>query len=71
VQERITQMVKQTKSLPIPLTYAMIYGRLKHRFRVGSYNEIPDERYDEVMAFLSDELKRATGGASPEQQSLF
>lgn len=71
LQEMITRMVESTKRQPSPLRYATIYGRLKHRFRVASYNEIPDPRFDEVMQFLRDELQRATNGELPEQNSLF
>jgi hypothetical protein len=71
VQEQVDRMVRETKRLPTPLTYAMIYGRLKHRFRVGSYKEVPDSRFDELMAYLRDELSGATSGEAPEQSSLF
>ena len=57
--------------MPSPLTYEMICGRLKHRFRASSYREIADNRFDEAMAFLRDLLDRANGGQSQEQGSLF
>jgi hypothetical protein len=50
--------------------FAMIYGRLKKRFRVGTYKEIPDERFDEAMAYLRQELRKYTGGNLPEQGNL-
>lgn len=71
VQERVDHMVRETKRLATPLTYAIIYGRLKHHFRVGSYKEVADERFAELMAYLRDELNRATSGEAPEQGSLF
>lgn len=73
VQELVNRMVRETAHLPPPaqLTYPIIYGRLKHRFRAGSYSEIPDERFNDVLAFLRDELQRATGGEAPEQGALF
>ncbi|HEU4785120.1 MAG TPA: phage antirepressor N-terminal domain-containing protein, partial [Ktedonobacterales bacterium] len=71
VQEQVDRMVRETKRLPTPLTYATIYGRLKHRFRVGSYKEVADSRFDELMAYLRDELGRATSGEAAEQSSLF
>jgi hypothetical protein len=71
VQELVDRMVRETARLPFPLTYAIIYGRLKHRFRAGSYKEIPDERFEELLAYLRDELSRATSGEAPEQGSLF
>lgn len=72
VQEQVNRMVRETAHLPPPaqLTYVIIYGRLKHRFRAGSYSEIPDERFEAVMVFLRDELRRATNGEAPEQGSL-
>ena len=71
VQELVDRMVRETKHLPEPLTYATIYGRLKHRFRAGSYREIPDDRYDNVIAFLFEELRRAKNDEeTPRQGSL-
>ena len=70
VQEYITNMVKLTERSTIPLTYVMIYGRLKTRFRIGSYSEAPDDRYNEIMAFLKDMLTSA-GASMPEQGNLF
>jgi hypothetical protein len=71
VQEMVDRMVRETRRLPAPLTYSIIYGRLKHRFRVGSYKEVDDGRFDEVMAYLREELGRATAGEAPEQGTLF
>lgn len=67
----VERIVRETRKLPQPLTYAMIYGRLKHRFRVGSYSEVADSRFDELMTYLRDELRHASSGAAPEQDSLF
>jgi len=50
VQTLVEQMVRSTKALPQPLTYARIYGRIKYRFNVGSYAEIPDDGFDSLMA---------------------
>jgi hypothetical protein len=71
VQEMVDRLVRETRHLPTPLTYFMLYGRIKHRFRAGSYKEVPDSRFDELMIFLHDELARATSGQAPEQGSLF
>jgi hypothetical protein len=71
VQEMVDRMVRETKRLPTPLTYAIIYGRLKNRFRIGSYKEADDDRFDDLMAYLRDELNGATAGEAPEQGSLF
>jgi hypothetical protein len=71
VQEQITRIVETTKHQAIPLRYSHVYGRIKHRFRVGSYLELPDQQFDELMQFLRDELARATNGELPEQGSMF
>lgn len=70
VQELVDRMVRETQRLPMPLTHAIVYGRLKDRFRAGSYKAIPDKRYDEVLAYLREELRRATSGEAPEQGSM-
>ncbi|MGH9353073.1 MAG: hypothetical protein ACRD2G_13095 [Terriglobia bacterium] len=70
IQEMVDRIVRETKHLPIPLTYTIIYGRLKHRFRAGSYREIPDDRYDALLTYLRDELHNAASGAAPEQERL-
>ncbi|HEY7092802.1 MAG TPA: hypothetical protein VH393_06470 [Ktedonobacterales bacterium] len=71
VQTMVERIVRETRNLPQPLTYAMIYGRMKHRFRVGSYSEVTDSRFDELMTYLQNELRHATGGEAPEQGNLF
>jgi hypothetical protein len=71
VQELVDRMVRETRRLPMPLTYTIIYGRLKHRFRAGSYREVSDGQYEDVMAYLREELRRATGSEAPEQGNLF
>ena len=65
------RLVRSTKHMPSPLTHAIIYGRLKHHFRVGSFREVPEARFDDVMAWLHDELARASSGEAPQQGSLF
>jgi hypothetical protein len=71
VQELINEMVFRTRHATTPLDYYKLYGSLKHQFRVASYKEIPDGRFEEVMAFLREELRKVTGGSTPEQGSLF
>jgi len=71
IQEMVDRMVRDTKRLPVRLTHTIIYGRLKRRFRAGSYREIPDDRYDELLGYLRDELRNATSGAAAEQEHLF
>jgi len=70
--ERIARVLeKQSATTTLSLAHAMIYGRLKTRFRAGSYKEIPDERFEGVMAYPREELRKATGGEGPTQGSLF
>lgn len=71
IQELVDRMVRETRRLATPLTYSIIYGRLKHRFRASSYREIADDQYGDVLTFLRDELRRALGGEGPEQGALF
>lgn len=71
VQTFVERMVRETQQQPGPLTYAIIYGRLKSRFQVGTYSEVPDEKFDELMAYLVAELRRATEGQAPEQGRMF
>ena len=53
------------------LIHAQVYGRLKTHFRAGKFDEIPDERYPEVEAFLANLLRQVTGGEQPMQGNLF
>ena len=47
IVERIARVVeKQSANTTLSLAHAMIYGRLKTRFRADSYKEIPDERFE-------------------------
>ena len=71
VQEMVNRMVRETRNSATPLTYATIYGKLKTRFQAGSYNEIADSRFDELMAWLREALNNVTSGEAPEQGSLF
>lgn len=71
IQEQVDRVVHDTRWLPAPLTYPIIYGRLKHRFRASSYHEIADEQYEGVMGFLREEPRRTLAGEAPEQGSLF
>lgn len=64
-------MVQDTRHLAQPLTYFIVYGRLKQRFRASTYREIADEQYPAVIAYLQDELRRALAGEGPAQGSLF
>jgi hypothetical protein len=58
-----------------PLTYAQvyaqIYGRLKRHFRVAKYDQVSDERFEEVKTWLQEEWRRVHDGTLPEQESLF
>ena len=64
-------IVKQSPNITTQLAHSMVFGRLKKRFRVRSYIEIPDERFDEVMAYLRGELRKFSSGDLPGQESLF
>lgn len=71
VQDLVNRLVRETKRLPSPLTHAMLYGRIRHRFRVNSYTEIRDGQYEDLMAWLRNDLARATSGEAPQQGGLF
>jgi hypothetical protein len=71
VQDLVDRIVHETAHERTPLLHYMIYGRLKRRFRASTYKEIADDRYNDVMTFLQELLSQATGGAAPEQGSLF
>ena len=58
-------IVKQSPNITTQLAHSMVFGRLKRRFRARSYIEIPDERFDEVMAYLRGELRKFAGGDVP------
>ena len=62
---------KHSPTITTQLAHSMVYGRLKKRFRARSYIEIPDERFDEVMAYLRGELRTFSGGDLPGQGRLF
>jgi hypothetical protein len=62
---------KHSPNITTQLAHSMVYGRLKRRFRARNYIEIPDERFDEVMAYLRGELRKFSGGDLPGQGSLF
>ncbi|HLX56148.1 MAG TPA: phage antirepressor N-terminal domain-containing protein [Ktedonobacteraceae bacterium] len=64
-------IVKQSPTITLQLAHALVYGRLKKRFRARSYIEIPDERFDEVMGYLRGVLRTFSGGELPGQGSLF
>ena len=66
-----TAIVKQSPNITPQLAHAMVYGRLKKRYRARSYIEIPDERFDEVMAYLRGVLRTFSNSDLPGQDSLF
>jgi hypothetical protein len=73
VREMVDRIVQETdRSSPgRPLTYAQVYGRLKRQFRVAKYDQVSDERFEEVKAWLQEEWRRVRGGTLPEQENLF
>jgi P22_AR N-terminal domain/ORF6C domain len=76
VREMVDRIVQEMdrRSPGRPLTYAQVYaqvyGRLKHHFRVAKYDQVSDERFEEVKAWLQEEWRRVRGGTLPEQESL-
>ena len=77
VREMVDRIVQEIdrRSPGRPLTYAQVYaqvyGRLKHHFRVAKYDQVADERFEEVKTWLQEEWRRVRGGTPPEQESLF
>ena len=77
VREMVDRIVQEVdrRSPGRPLTYAQVYaqvyGRLKHHFRVAKYDQVSDERFEEVQIWLQEEWRRVRGGTLPEQESLF
>jgi hypothetical protein len=77
VREMVDRIVQEMdrRSPGRPLTYAQVYaqvyGRLKHQFRVAKYDQVSDERFEEVKAWLQEEWRRVRGGTLPEQANLF
>lgn len=51
--------------------YAQIYGRFKRSFNVAKYDQVADDRFEEVKAWLQEELRQiSTGSQRPEQGML-
>jgi P22_AR N-terminal domain/ORF6C domain len=77
VREMVDRIVQEIdrRSPGRPLTYAQVYahvyGRLKHHFRVAKYDQVSDERFEEVQTWLQEEWLRVRGGTLPEQEGLF
>jgi len=77
VREMVDRIVQEIdrRSPGRPLTYAQVYaqvyGRLKRHFRVAKYDQVSDERFEEVKTWLQEEWRRVCGGTLPEQGSLF
>jgi reverse gyrase len=77
VREMVDRIVQEIgrRSPGRPLTYAQvyaqIYGRLRRHFRVAKYDQVSDERFEEVKSWLQEEWRRVRGGTLPEQESLF
>jgi P22_AR N-terminal domain/ORF6C domain len=77
VREMVDRIVQEMdrRSPGRPLTYAQVYaqvyGRLKRHFRVAKYDQVSDERFEEVKTWLQEEWRRVRGGTLPEQENLF
>ena len=50
--------------------YAAIYNDLREAFHIGTYKDIPESRWAEVVTWLRARLA-GSGGQAPEQESLF
>jgi len=77
VREMVDRIVQEIdrRSPGRPLTYAQVYaqvyGRLKRHFRVAKYDQVSDERFEEIKTWLQEEWRRVRGGTLPEQEGLF
>ena len=77
VREMVDRIVQEIdrRSPGRPLTYAQVYaqvyGRLRRHFRVAKYDQVSDERFEEVKTWLQEEWRRVRGGTLPEQEGLF
>ncbi len=72
--DRIVQEIDRRSpgsTLNYARVYAQVYGRFKRYFRVAKYDQVADERFEEVKAWLQEELRRVRSGILPEQESLF
>ena len=72
--DRIVQEIDQRSpgsTLNYARVYAQVYGRFKRYFHVAKYDQVADERFEEVKAWLQEELRRVRSGTLPEQESLF
>jgi len=74
VQGLVESIVEEHKRLHPrgpELTHMHIYGRIKTRWRAGKFDEIPDERYPEVEAYLREELRKVIVAKVLLRGSLF
>ena len=77
VHDAVDRIVQETdrrspgSTLNYARVYAQVYGRFKRYFRVAKYDQVADERFEEVKAWLQAELRRVREGTLPEQESLF
>jgi hypothetical protein len=77
VREMVDRIVLEVdrRSPGRPLTYtqvyAQVYSRLKRHFRVAKYDQVADERFEEVKTWLQEEWRRVRGGTLSDQESLF
>lgn len=71
--ERIVETISRKdpeNTLNYARVYAQIYGRFKRSFHVAKYDQVADERFEEVKSWLQQELRRVNSGSDPEQGSL-
>lgn len=70
IQLRINEIVRQTRYSASPIQHHQLYAKIKARFNVATYAEIPDGMFEAVMAQLADIQQRATGDEPPDQLSF-
>jgi hypothetical protein len=62
MQEAVDRVVRESGGR---VTYTGVYGGLKAKFQVGSYNQIPGDRFEDVMLFLRELWKRTKSNPAP------
>ena len=74
--DRIVQTINQSNpgsTLNYARVYSRVWGRFKRYFNVAKYDQVDDDRFEEVRAWLQEELRNVTNGNdnAPEQHLLF
>lgn len=68
-QRHVQKSVNSFARMPVHGSHASLWGRIKDQFNVGSYKDIPAERYPEVCRFLgvAPLVAELTGSKAPSQ----